>query len=419
MQTLSEQILSHAVGQPVEAGDLTVVEVSRAMTVDSLAPEVIHVLESELDQSRLPHPERCAIFVDHVAPASNLATAEGQIKARRFAEEQGIEAFYDAGRGICHQLMVEEHLVRPGAVAVGSDSHSTTYGAVTAFGTGMGTTDVALAFATGRTWMRVPETVRVDLVGELPPYADAKDVALHLLSRVRADGFTYRAVEFHGAETLSLGSRMTLCSMTTEMGAKAGIIAPDEQTAAYHPVPDWLSVQDGARYLETLTVDLAALGPLVAVSPRVDDVAPARDLEDVHVDQVFLGTCTNGRLQDLQAAAEIMRDRHVAPGVRMIVIPASHRVLQEATEDGTLAVLLAAGATIGPAGCGPCIGRHLGVLGSGEVCLSTGNRNFTGRMGAPSAEIYLGSPQVAAATAVRGVITDPRTLTDTQGKASR
>jgi methanogen homoaconitase large subunit len=248
------------------------------------------------------------------------------------------------------------------------------------------------------------------LAGTLPPQVDAKDVALHLLSRVRADGFTYRAVEFHGADTLSLGSRMTLCSMTTEMGAKAGIIAPDAQTASYHPVPDWLRVREGARYLDELTVDLSTLEPVVAVSPRVDDVVPAGALADVHVDQVFLGTCTNGRLQDLHAAADLMRDRQIAPGVRMIVIPASHRVLQEATEDGTLAVLLAAGATIGPAGCGPCIGRHLGVLGSGEVCLSTGNRNFTGRMGAPSAEIYLGSPQVAAATALRGTITDPRTL---------
>jgi methanogen homoaconitase large subunit len=413
MQTLSEQILSHASAHPVKAGDLTVVEVSRAMTVDSLAPEVIHVLESELEQDQLPHPDRCAIFVDHVAPASNLATAEGQIRARRFAEAQGIEAFYDAGRGICHQLMVEEHLVHPGAVAVGSDSHSTTYGAVSAFGTGMGTTDIALAFATGHTWMRVPETVRVNLIGTLPPQVDAKDIALHLLSRVQADGFTYRAVEFHGAEMLSLGSRMTLCSMTTEMGAKAGLIAPDGLTASYHPVPEWLRVEEGANYLDELTVDLSSLEPVVAVSPRVDDVVTAGTLGDVHVDQVFLGTCTNGRLQDLQAAAEIMQDRHVAPGVRMIVIPASHQVLQDATEDGTLATLLAAGATIGPAGCGPCIGRHLGVLGSGEVCLSTGNRNFTGRMGAPSAEIYLASPQVAAATALRGVITDPRTLVET------
>ncbi len=407
-QTLSEQILSHAAGRDVKAGELAVVEVSRAMTIDSIAPELIDVLQDQLNVSQIPHPERCAIFIDHVAPASNLATAEGQVRARRFAREQGIEAFYDAGRGICHQLMVEEHLISPGDVGIGSDSHSTTYGAVAAFGTGMGTTDVALAFATGRTWLRVPETVRVDLVGDLGPQVDAKDLVLHLLSRIRADGFTYQAVEYHGAHALSLGSRMTLCSMSTEMGAKAGLVPPDDLTRTYAPVPDWLGVQDGAAYQDRFSVDLSTVEPSVACPPKVDNVRRARDLDDVHVDQVFLGTCTNGRLQDLHAAAEIMRGRQIARGVRMIVVPASHAILQAATEDGTLATLLAAGATIGPPGCGACIGRHLGVLGSGEVCLSTGNRNFSGRMGAPDARIYLGSPQVAAATAIRGVISDPR-----------
>ena len=409
-QTLSEQILSHAAGREVRAGELAVVEVARAMTIDSIAPELIDVLHDQLAVPQIPHPERCALFIDHVAPASNLATAEGQVRARRFVREQGIAAFHDAGRGICHQLMVEEHLVAPGDVAVGSDSHSTTYGAVAAFGTGMGTTDVALAFATGRTWLRVPETVRVDLEGELGPQVDAKDLVLSLLQRIRADGFTYQAVEYHGAQALSLASRMTLCSMSTEMGAKAGLVPPDALTRAHAPVPDWLTVQEGAAYIDRFSVDLGAIAPLVACPPRVDNVRPARELGDVRVDQVFLGTCTNGRLQDLHAAAALMRGRRVDSGVRMIVIPASHAVLQAATEDGTLAALLAAGATIGPPGCGACIGRHLGVLGSGEVCLSTGNRNFSGRMGAPDARIYLGSPQVAAATALRGVITDPRDL---------
>ncbi|MBN1584424.1 MAG: 3-isopropylmalate dehydratase large subunit [Anaerolineae bacterium] len=409
-QTLSEQILSHAAGGEMHAGELTVVEIGRAMTIDSIAPEVIDVLHDQLGIERLPHPERCAIFVDHVAPASNLATAEGQIRARRFAAEQGIDAFYDVGCGICHQLMVEEKLVQPGTVAVGSDSHSTTYGAIAAFGTGMGTTDIALAFATGRAWMRVPETVRVDLVGQLGPQVDAKDVVLHLLGRVHADGFTYRAVEFHGAERLSLASRMTLCSMTTELGAKAGLVPPDDLTRRHAPVPDWLGVQEGAIYLDRMTVNLSEIEPLVACPPRVDDVAPARELGDVKVDQILLGTCTNGRLQDMHAAAEILRGQHIAGDVRMIVIPASHRALQDAVEDGTLSTLLAAGATIGTPGCGPCIGRHLGVIGSGEVCFSTSNRNFSGRMGSPQARIYLGSPQVAAATALKGYITDPREL---------
>jgi methanogen homoaconitase large subunit len=410
VQTLSEQILSHAAGRPVRAGELAVVEVGRAMTIDSIAPEVIDVLHDQLGIAQIPYPERCAIFIDHVAPASNLATAQAQVRARHFAREQGITAFYDAGQGICHQLMVQKHLVAPGTVAIGSDSHSTTYGAIAAFGTGMGSTDVALAFATGRTWLRVPETIRVDLTGTLSPSVDAKDVVLHLLSRVRADGFTYQAVEFHGAQALSLASRMTLCSMTTEMGAKAGIIPPDDLTRSYGPVPEWLRVESGADYEEVIHVALDEIDPLVACPPAVDNVVPARDLASVHVDQVFLGTCTNGRLQDLVAAAELLRGRKIAPGVRMIVIPASHAILQAATEDGTLATLLAAGATIGTPGCGPCIGRHMGVIGSGEVCLSTGNRNFTGRMGAPDAEIYLASPQVAAATALRGVITDPREI---------
>ncbi|MBN1935471.1 MAG: 3-isopropylmalate dehydratase large subunit, partial [Anaerolineae bacterium] len=380
----------------------------RAMTIDSIAPEVIDVLRDQLHVDRLPHPERCAIFVDHVAPASNLATAEGQVRARRFAAEQGIDAFYDVGCGICHQLMVEEKLVQPGMVAVGSDSHSTTYGAIAAFGTGMGTTDIALAFATGRTWLRVPETVRVDLIGQLAAQVDAKDVVLHLLGRLQADGFTYQAVEFHGAQDLSLASRMTLCSMTTELGAKAGLVPPDALTRSHASVPEWLMVQEGATYYDRLTVNLSEIEPLVACPPRVDDVRPARELGAVKVDQVLLGTCTNGRLQDLRAAAGILRGQRVAPGVRMIVIPASHRVLQDAVEDGTLSTLLAAGATVGTPGCGPCIGRHLGVIGAGEVCFSTSNRNFSGRMGSPQAHIYLGSPQVAAATALTGHITDPR-----------
>jgi methanogen homoaconitase large subunit len=407
-QTLSEQILSHAAGHQVYVGDLAVVEVNRVMTIDSIAPEVIKVLENQLKVHSIPYPERCAIFIDHVAPAANLATAEGQIKTRQFAQSQGIKAFYDSGCGICHQLMVEKLLVEPGMVAVGSDSHSTTYGAVAAFGTGMGTTDIALAFATGRTWLRVPETIRIDFVGELGPMVDAKDVVLYLLNRNRADGFTYKAVEFHGAENLSLSSRMTLCSMTTEMGAKAGIVVPDALTRSLRHVPEWLAIQDGANYADRFTVNLSEIRSLVALPPHVDNIAAASAQDDVHIDQVYLGTCTNGRLQDLKAAAEILKGHHIAPGVRMIVVPASHQVLQDAVTDGTLSILLQAGATVGTPGCGACIGRHMGVLGAGEACLTTGNRNFSGRMGSPNARIYLGSPQVAAATALRGVITDPQ-----------
>ncbi|MDF1516160.1 MAG: homoaconitate hydratase family protein, partial [Anaerolineae bacterium] len=373
-QSLSEQILSHAAGYSVSAGELAVVDVGRVMTIDSIAPEVIEVLENQLHVQKIPYPERCVIFIDHVAPASNVATAEGQILARKFARDQGIAAFYDAGSGICHQLMIEKQLVHPGMVALGSDSHSTTYGAMAVFGTGMGSTDIALAFASGQTWLRVPETIRIDFVGELLPFVDAKDIVLHLLEQFHADGFTYQAVEFHGAENLSLGSRMTLCSMTTELGAKAGIVPPDALTRSLSPVPAWLSVQEGANYLKRVTINLSDIQPLVAQPPHVDDVVPASNLKGIVVDQVFLGTCTNGRLQDLHSAADILRGKHIAPGIRMIVVPASHHVLQEAVTDGTLSTLLEAGATIGTPGCGACIGRHMGVLGSGETCLTTGNR---------------------------------------------
>jgi methanogen homoaconitase large subunit len=393
----------------VRSGDVVVVDVSMAMAVDSIAPNVIRVLRDELKVERVHDPQRIALFVDHVAPACNIATADGQVTVREFASQQDIDNLYDVGRGICHQLMVEERLVQPGTVAIGSDSHSTTYGAVGCFGTGMGATDIALAFASGKTWLKVPETIRIALSGSLPERVSTKDLILHLIGGMGIDGATYRAVEFHGAGGFGLSSRMTLCSMTTELGAKVGLIPPDDVVAdAGFEVPDWLTPDTDADYCGEMQVDLSRLEPQVAVPGEVDRVVPISQMNRVKVDQVILGTCTNARLEDLQAAAEILRGRQVHRGVRMVVIPASHRVLEDSVKDGTLETLLGAGATVGTPGCGPCIGRHMGVLGTGEVCLSTGNRNFPGRMGSPDADIYLGSPQVAAATALLGWIADPR-----------
>ncbi len=408
-QTLAERILSHVSGRQVRSGDLVVVDVSMAMAVDSIAPSVIRVLRDDLGAERVHDPERIALFVDHVAPACNIATADGQVTVREFARQQGIDNLYDVGRGICHQLMVEERMVRPGTVAIGSDSHSTTYGAIGCFGTGMGATDIALAFASGKTWLKVPETIRVDLSGRLPRRVSTKDLILHLIGGMGIDGATYRAVEFHGADDFSLSSRMTLCSMTTELGAKVGLIPPDDVVRrAGFDVPDWLTVDPDANYCGEVRVELSRLEPQVAIPDEVDRVVPISQLNRVKVDQVLLGTCTNARLEDLQAAAEILGGQQVHRDVRMMVIPASHRVLEGAVKDGSLETLLEAGATVGTPGCGPCIGRHMGVLGAGEICLSTGNRNFPGRMGSPEARIYLGSPQVAAATALRGWIADPR-----------
>lgn len=408
--TLSEQILSHAAGREVHAGELIIVEVDRCMTHDSLTPEVIDVLRSQLHAERLRDPDRVAVIIDHVAPASSVATANAQVLVRRWAAEQGITHFFDAGSGVCHQVMIEQALVQPGQIVLGTDSHSTAYGAVCAFGTGVGSRDMALALASGRTWLRVPETLRVLVHGSFRPWVSAKDLSLYLCGKLGLDGATYQAVEFHGVEWLGLDSRITLCSMSTELGAKVGLILPSGEVLEKFDSPDWLAHKEGASYARTVHVNLEALPSQVAVPPGVDHVRPAAELHDVQVDQVFIGTCTNGRLSDLRAAARILAGEKVARGVRMLVIPASHRILVEGIADGTMTALLEAGATLGTPGCGPCIGRHMGVLGAGEVCLSTANRNFRGRMGSPLASIYLASPEVAAATALTGTITDPASL---------
>ncbi|MGQ9585984.1 MAG: 3-isopropylmalate dehydratase large subunit [Anaerolineae bacterium] len=406
-QTLVEQIIAHAAGHPVRAGDLAAVPVDMAMAVDSIAPSVISVMQEELGVERVFDPERVAVVIDHVAPPSTVAVAEAQARLRRFAAEQGIRHFFDIGRGVCHQVLIEEKLAAPGRIVVGADSHSTSYGAVGALGTGMGASDMALIWATGRTWLRVPETIRVEVRGQFRPGVESKDLALALARQIGADGAAYRVLEFHGLERFTLGQRFTLCNLAVEMGAKAGIVFPSGEVARWFPPPDWLIPPTDASYVRHLAVDLNDLGPQIAVPPRVDQVVDLRDLDQVKVDVVFLGSCTNGRLEDLQTAAHILRGRQVAPGVRLLVCPASARVLEAAVADGTLATLLAAGAVLETPGCGPCLGRHLGVLGAGETCLSTANRNFRGRMGSPEARIYLGSPSVAAATAIAGYITAP------------
>jgi methanogen homoaconitase large subunit len=409
--TLAEHILSHAAGRAVRAGDLVIVPVDRCMSHDSLTPEVIDALQNDLGAACPADPEQLAVIMDHVAPASSVQTANAQARVRRWVAEQGIRRFYDVGSGVCHQVMLEEGLVQPGQIALGTDSHATSYGSICAFGTGVGTRDMALALASGRTWLRVPETLRVNVHGRFRPGVSPKDLSLYLCGLLGLDGADYMAVEFHGLEWLNLDGRETIASMSTELGAKVGLIPPSGEVLERFAVPAWLAEWIAApapRYARTLDVDLDTLESQVAVPPEVDHVRLAAELGDIRVDQVFIGTCTNGRLTDLRAAANIVRGRRVASGVRMLVIPASHRVLQEAVSDGTLATLLAAGATIGTPGCGPCIGRHLGVIGAGEVCLSTANRNFRGRMGDPEGLIYLASPETAAASALTGRITAPQ-----------
>lgn len=408
--SLAEKILSHRAGREVRSGELVVVEVDQVMVVDSIAGSFFKRLEQLSATPR--YPEKVAIVIDHVAPAANVEVAKAQKEIREWGNRMGCRV-YDVGRGICHQVLIEERLALPGGIVLGSDSHSTTYGAVACFGTGMGATDIALAAASGRTWLRVPESVKVTFKGSFAPGVTAKDAALEMVRLLTADGATYMSVEIHladGAESLSRGERMTIANLTVEAGAKCGLVVPSGEILEMYNVPGWLYPDPEAAYVREVEIDLSSLTPRVSVPFYVDNVQTVDSVIGKKVDQVFVGTCTNGRLEDLHEVAEVLKGRKVAQGVRMLVIPASSQVLEEATRDGTLLTILQAGATLGTPGCGPCMGRHQGVLAPGEVCVSTSNRNFRGRMGAADAEIYLASPRVAAATAVAGFITTPEAL---------
>ncbi|WP_216317576.1 3-isopropylmalate dehydratase large subunit [Deinococcus aestuarii] len=406
-QTMVEKILSRRGDRTVYAGDLAVVEVDQVMVVDSIAQSFIQRMEQDL-AARPKYPERVSIVIDHVAPASTVSVAQAQKEAREYAAVTGVRLF-DVGRGICHQVLMEERLAQPGWIVLGSDSHSTTYGAVAAFGTGMGATDIALAAASGKTWLKVPESVKVTFVGELRPGVTAKDAALEMIRVLGADGATYQSVEIHAGDRFTRGERMTLANLCVEAGAKAGLVVPGGEilTGYDYDIPDWVYPDPGATYVQDVTIDLAALRPRMSAPSEVDNVHDVSELRGLKVDQVFIGTCTNGRLEDLHAAAEVLRGQRVDPSTRLLVIPASSEVMEAAMGDGTLLTLMQAGAVLGTPGCGPCMGRHQGVLAPGEVCVSTSNRNFIGRMGDKDAKIYLASPAVAAATAVMGRIALP------------
>jgi len=400
--TLAEQILSRKAGKTVRAGEIAVVEVDQVMIVDSIAPDVIRIINEDL-AGIIKYPEKISIVIDHVSPASNIEVAKAQKQAREFAQKHNIRLF-DVGRGICHQILIEEHLAKPGAIVLGSDSHSTTYGAVSAFGTGMGATDIAMAASSGKTWLRVPETIKVNFVGKKRPGVYAKDIALEMIRRLTADGATYASIEYHGLDDFSLSERMTLANLAVEAGAKVGLIPPSGRALNDFHVPDWLFLSENASYLKEIEIDISKIEAVVAAPSFVDNVHGLNGFSNKKVDQVFIGSCTNGRLDDLQIAAEILKDKKVAAGTRLLVIPASSEVLEAAVSDGTYASLLASGAVFATPGCGPCMGRHMGILAPGEVCVSTTNRNFIGRMGSAQSEVFLASPATAAYTALSGFI---------------
>jgi 3-isopropylmalate/(R)-2-methylmalate dehydratase large subunit len=406
-KTLAEKLLNQ------ESGKIVIARVDLVFVQDTTGPLTVRQFQA-CGFKRLAHPRKTALFFDHAAPSPNQEISKDHALLRQFAGESGC-LLYDVGSGVCHQI-VAESLAKPGDIIVGADSHTVTAGALGAFATGMGSSDVAVVMALGKTWLRVPESIRVEISGELPAGVTSKDLALHLVGKIGADGATYKALEFggEGLENITMSGRFTIANMAVETGAKAGLFPADRITRDYLSAQgrgkDYkpLSSDDDASYEKTINIDLASLEPTVAKPHSVDNVAPARELKGTKVQQVFIGTCTNGRLEDIAIAARILEGKKRHPETRLIVAPASPNVMLEAMREDHIRTLVKAGASILPPGCGACLGLHQGVLASGEACLSTANRNFRGRMGSPEAFIYLGSPATAAASAITGEITDPR-----------
>lgn len=413
--TVSEKILARASGRDkVQPGEIVKAEVDLAMMPD-LTTILSFKAMKDMGVDRVWDNEKVVIFLDHVAPASSLQAATVHRDIRRLVSEQGLKYFYDVDSGVCHQVLSEKGHVTPGMLVVGADSHTCTHGAMGAFATGVGSTDMGAVLATGRLWFRVPETIRVEVEGSLQHNVQPKDIILKIIGLIGADGATYKAVEFSGEtiRRMNISGRMTLCNMAIEMGGKTGIVEADDETANFlsnrcrtniNPIRSDLN----ARYEKILRLDVSGLEPQVACPHKVDNVKPVSDVAGVKVDQVFIGSCTNGRYEDLEVTAKILRNKHVHQGVRLIIVPASKDVYLKALKNGIIETLLEAGALVSNPSCGACFGGHIGILAAGEIGLTTSNRNFKGRQGSPEAEVYLSSPATAAASAITGFITDPR-----------
>jgi len=419
--TLAEKILADHLaddqgsGREVWPGDLVEVRVDVVLANDITAPIAMEEF-ARLGVERVFDPERVVLVADHFVPNKDIQSAEQCKAMREFARAQGLAHFYDAGRmGIEHVLLPDEGLVVPGDVVVGADSHTCTYGALGAFATGMGSTDTAVAMSTGQIWMRVPETMRLVYHGTLQPWVGGKDLILFTIGQLGVSGALYESMEFTGpaVEALSMAGRFTMANMAIEAGAKAGLFSPDDTTRAYlegratRPYVEYKADAE-AQYAQVVEIDVGSIEPQVAFPFSPENARPVSQAGEVYVDQVVIGSCTNGRLEDLRVAAELLRGRSVHPDVRCIIIPGSQEVYAEALREGLLEVFVEAGAAVSTPTCGPCLGGHMGVLAAGEKAVSTTNRNFRGRMGHPESEVYLGGPAVAAASAIRGRIAGPQ-----------
>jgi homoaconitate hydratase family protein len=417
---ITEKILAKASGKSsVSPGEIVDANVDKIMVHDLTGPLAVQAFK-KIGVSKVWDNQKVVVILDHQIPAESVKAAELHKTMRQFAKEQNLK-IYDVGRGgICHQVMPEQGHVLPGTIIVGADSHTCTYGAFGAFATGIGSTEAAAVFATGKMWLKVPEAIKINVTGNFQKYVTPKDLILAIIGKLSVDGAIYKSAEFTGPtmKEMSIAGRMTVCNMAVEMGAKNGIVEPDETTRQFlqsrvtGDLPDFaaLASDKDASYERTVEFDVSNMPSQVACPSSVDNVKAASEVGDVEVDQVFIGSCTNGRLEDLRLAAQIMKGKKVKDGVRALVIPASQEVYMQALKEGLNEIFTQAGAVVCGSACGPCLGGHIGLLAADEVCISTSNRNFIGRMGSPKASVYLASPATVAASAITGKITDPNTL---------
>ncbi|WP_462134076.1 3-isopropylmalate dehydratase large subunit [Slackia piriformis] len=416
--TMTQKILAaHAGLESVEAGQLIEADIDLALANDITGPVSIRELE-KAGMDQVFDREKVALVLDHFAPNKDIKSAEQCKVCREFAKKHNIVHFFDVGSmGIEHALLPEQGIVAAGDLVIGADSHTCTYGALGAFSTGVGSTDCAAGIATGKAWFRVPSAIRIELTGELQPWVCGKDVILHIIGAIGVDGALYQSVEFcgNGVEALSMDDRFSICNMAIEAGAKNGIFPVDEKTRLYmkdrvRHAPREFAADDDASYERTIRINLRDVPPTVAAPHLPENTKPVTELAGIPIQQSVIGSCTNGRIEDMRMAASIMRGRHVADGVRAIVIPATQEVYLQCIREGLAEVFIEAGAVVSTPTCGPCLGGHMGVLAAGERAVATTNRNFVGRMGHTDSEVYLASPVVAAASAITGVITAPSAL---------
>ena len=411
---ITEKILARAAGSKlITPGEIIEVDVDLAMSHDGTSPPTINTFKKISD--RVWDPDKIVIICDHTVPPNTIGSAEFHKVTREFAREQGIKNYFSHGEGICHQVLPEFGFIKPGSVVVGADSHTCTHGAFGAFATGMGATDMAFVFATGKTWFRVPEAFKITVNGKLGRYVTAKDVILNIIGKIGTYGATYKTLEFHGntIETMDVAGRMTICNMAIESGAKNGIMEPNQATLQYlkdRNVKSYEVVKSDKDYDYEMEFDFQVddMEPQVACPHNVDNVSPISQVEGTTINQAFIGSCTNGRLEDLIQAGEVLEGKTVHEDVRLIIIPASAEIYRKAIHNGLIDTFMDSGAIICNPGCGPCLGGHMGVLGSQEVCIATTNRNFLGRMGDPESEVFLANPAVVASSAISGEIKDPR-----------